>query len=207
VTRPPNFDELVGAELEQDERERLRRVHDLLVTAGPPPELTPEVEGGPTLAMTLGRSRRRSRRRVALLVAAAAAVLMLAFLAGYIAGNGNDNGQASGQLLKLYGTKQAPAALASLRIQPVDAAGNWPMRLSARGLPKLPPRSYYEVFLVRGGKIYAPCGSFVVKSAESTVSVQLNAPYRLQAGDSWVVTKQLPGRRNAGAIVLKPFNA
>ena len=35
----PNFDELVGAELPPSERERLRLVHDLLVAAGPPPEL------------------------------------------------------------------------------------------------------------------------------------------------------------------------
>jgi hypothetical protein len=205
MTRPPNFDDLVDTDLDPAERERLRRVHDLLVTAGPPPELTPEFEAGPTLAMTLGRStRRRVQRRTALL-AAAVVVLLLAFLAGYIAGNTGDNGLANGRLIKLRGTQVAPAALASLRLQPVDASGNWPMRLSVRGLPKLPPKGYYEVFLMRKGKIYAPCGSFVVKDAVSTVSVQLNAPYRLHQGDSWVVTKQLPGARKAGAIVLKPL--
>jgi hypothetical protein len=204
MTRPPNFDELVDADLDPTERERLRRVHDLLVTAGPPPELTPEFEAGPTLAMTLGRStRRRVQRRTALL-AAAVVVLLLAFLGGYIAGNSGGNGLADGQLLKLKGTKAAPAALASLRLQHVDASGNWPMRLSARGLPKLPPKGYYEVFLRREGKIYAPCGTFIVKDAASTVSVQLNAPYRLHQGDSWVVTKQLPGVRKTGAVVLEP---
>lgn len=204
MTRPPNFDDLVDPDLDPAERERLRRMHDLLVTAGPPPELTPEFEAGPTLAMTLGRStRRRVQRRTALL-AAAVVVLLLAFLGGYIAGNGSDNGLANGRLLKLKGTKAAPAALASLRLQAVDASGNWPMRLSVRGLPKLPPKGYYEVFLVREGKLYAPCGSFVVGSTDSTVSVQLNAPYRLRQGDSWVVTKQLPGVRKAGAVVLKP---
>ncbi len=35
MTRPPNFDELVDPDLDPAERERLRRVHDLLVTAGP----------------------------------------------------------------------------------------------------------------------------------------------------------------------------
>jgi len=60
------------------------------------------------------------------------------------------------------------------------------------------------VFLKREGKLYAPCGSFIVKDAFSTVSVQLNAPYRLRPGDSWVVTKQLPGVRKAGAVVLQP---
>lgn len=204
MTRPPNFDDLVDPDLDPAERERLRRMHDLLVTAGPPPELTPEFEAGPTLAMTLGRSTRRRVQRRAALLAAAVVVLLLAFLGGYIAGNGSDNGLANGRLLKLKGTKAAPAALASLRLQAVDASGNWPMRLSVRGLPKLPPKGYYEVFLVREGKLYAPCGSFVVGSADSTVSVGLNAPYRLRQGDSWVVTKQLPGVRKAGAVVLKP---
>ena len=205
MTRPPNFDDLVGADVDPAERERLRRAHDLLVIAGPPAELSPELEAGPTLAMTLGRrpTRRRVQQRGALL-AAAVIVLALAFLGGFIAGNRGD-GVASGRLLKLAGTEAAPAALASLRIQHVDAAGNWPMWLSARGLPKLPPKGYYEVFLVRDGKIYAPCGSFVVKSPDGTVSVRLNAPYRLRTNDTWVVTKQLPGKRETGAVVLKPL--
>jgi hypothetical protein len=33
--------------------------------------------------------------------------------------------------------------------------------------------------------------------------VQLNAPYDLHRGDGWVVTKQLPGKREAGPIVLQ----
>jgi hypothetical protein len=205
MTRPPDFDDLVDTDLEPAERERLRRVHDLLVTAGPPPELTPEFEAGPTLGMTLGRSPRRRMHRRGALLAAAVVVLLLAFLAGYIGGNGGNSGVASGHLLKLKGTKAAPAALGSLWLQPVDASGNWPMRLSVRGLTKLPPKGYYAVFLVRRGEIYAPCGSFVVRSADSTVSVQLNAPYRLHRGDSWVVTKQLPGVHEAGAVVLKPL--
>jgi hypothetical protein len=205
MTRPPNFDDLVGTDLEPAERERLRRAHDLLVAAGPPAELTPEFEAGPTLAMTLGRPKRQRVQRRGALLAAAVIVLMLAFLAGFVAGNRGGNGVASGRLLKLEGTKAAPAALASLRIQKVDASGNWPMRLSARGLPKLPAKGYYEVFLVRDGKIYAPCCSFVVKSRDSVVSVQLNAPYRLRQNDSWVVTKQLPGGREAGTVVLKPL--
>ncbi len=200
MSRGPDFDELVR-DVDQDERERLRRVHDLLVTAGPPPELTPQLEAGPTLAMTLGlRTRRRAQRRVALL-AAAIVVLLVAFLAGYITGN---NRTASGRLLRLQGTAAAPLAQASLRIEAADSAGNWPMQLEALGLPKLPPNGYYEVFLVRHGEIYAPCGSFLVKDATEGVSVRLNAPYRFHKGDSWVVTRQLAGARTAGPVVLKP---
>jgi hypothetical protein len=203
VTRPPDFDDLVGTDVEQAERERLRRVHDLLLEAGPPPELSPEIELGPTLAMSLSRRGGRVQKRV-LLIAAALVVVGLAFLGGYLSGNGGGRGLASGSVLKLSGTSAAPAALASLHIQPVDAAGNWPMKLAATGLPKLPPHGYYTVWLVRNGKPWASCGAFVVAGANRAVSVWLNAPYRLEKGDSWVVTKQLPGRRDVGPVVLTP---
>jgi hypothetical protein len=207
MTRTPDFDEIVGTDLDHEERKRLERVHELLVSAGPPPELTPELERGPTLAMTLGGpSRRRVERRVALL-AAALLVLAIAFLGGYLAGHGNGGSLAGGHTLKLVGTSQAPRALAALHVQAADPAGNWPMTLSATGLPKLPPRGYYEVFLTRNGKIFAPCGSFLVEGASGAVSVQLNAPYHLRRGDGWVVTKQLPGGHEAGPVVLKQQNA
>ncbi len=203
MTRTPNFDELIGPEVEQAERERLRAVHDLLLQAGPPAELSPEIEAGPTLAMTLQRRPRRTRHRVALL-AAALAVGATAFLAGYITGNGKGDGLSAGRTLSLVGTKAAPGALASLRIQPADPAGNWPMQISVTGLPKLPPRGYYTVYLVRDGKPYAPCGTFVVEGKDHGVSVWLNAPYDVRRGDTWVVTKQLPGHHAAGPIVLRP---
>lgn len=198
----PDFDELT-ADVEPGERERLRRVHEMLVVAGPPPELTPQMEAGPTLGMTIGgpRSRRHMQRRVALL-AAAIVVLLLAFLVGYISGN---DSKVSGRLLKLQGTAAAPDARASLRLEDVDPAGNWPMELAALGLPKLPPKGYYEVFLVRNGKAWAPCGTFVVKNAKVGVSVRLNAPYRLRRTDSWIVTRQTWGDSSAGPVVLKPL--
>jgi hypothetical protein len=202
VTPGPDFDELMS-DAEPGERERLRRVHDMLVVAGPPPELTPQMEAGPTLAMTIGGrgSRRHVQRRVALL-AAAIVVLLLAFLVGYITGNDSKVG---GRVLKLQGTAAAPNAQASLRIQDVDPAGNWPMELAALGLPKLPPRGYYEVFLVRNGRPWAPCGTFVVKNEKIGVSIRLNAPYRLRPTDSWIVTRQAWGDRGAGPVVLKPL--
>ena len=40
-----NFDDLIGSEgLSPEDELRLRRVHDLLVQAGPPPDLSPELE-------------------------------------------------------------------------------------------------------------------------------------------------------------------
>ncbi|HEV7134179.1 MAG TPA: hypothetical protein VGN27_10660 [Gaiellaceae bacterium] len=204
MTRGPDFDELLGRDVDAAERERLRRVHELLITAGPPPELSPEIELGPTLAMTLpARQGPRVQRRV-LLLAAAVLVLALAFLGGYLAGNGGGNGLSAGTTLKLSGTSAAPAALASLEIEPRDPSGNWPMKLSATGLPKLPEHGYYTVWLMRNGKPYAPCGVFVVAAKSSGVSIWLNAPYRLQPGDTWVVTKHLAGTNDAGPVVLRP---
>jgi hypothetical protein len=201
---PPNFDELVGPEVEGAERERLRHVHELLVEAGPPPEMTPELEAGPPLALTIGSRRRKMKiRRQVMLLAAAVAVLALAFLGGYL--TGNTGGTSAARTLQLSGTPTAPHALASLQLEPKDAAGNWPMKLSVEGLPTLPARSYYEVYLVRHGKPWASCGSFVVAKGARGTTVQLNAPYRLQPGDSWVVTRhQGFTDSEPGQIVLKP---
>jgi hypothetical protein len=195
----PDFEELVDPETSAAERARLEHVHRLLVAAGPPPELPPHLEAGPTLAMTMARPRGHAGRRVALL-AATIAILAVAFVLGYLAGN-RGGGLATGQTLQLVGTSAAPNALASLRVLPEDTSGNWPMKLSATGLPRVSGKWYYEVFLVRNGKIYAPCGSFVSTGA---VDVTLNAPYRLRPHDTWVVTKQQWGGHEAGTVVLRP---
>ena len=68
---PPDFFDLVGDEGTPEELERLRRAHDLLVAAGPPPELSPRLAEAP---LGIGRtSRLPRRRRGAVLVLAAGA--------------------------------------------------------------------------------------------------------------------------------------
>jgi hypothetical protein len=199
----PRFDDLIEADVSDAERSRLQHVHDLLVAAGPPPELSPRLEAGPTLAMTLSRPAKPRGRRIALL-AATIAILAVAFVLGYVAGN-RGGGLASAQTtMQLSGTHAAPAALAALKILPADTSGNWPMKLTATGLPKLGRDGYYEVFLVRNGKIYAPCGSFISKGNTRSIDVTLNAPYDLQPNDTWIVTKQKRGDRKAGTVVLRP---
>ncbi|HZS23920.1 MAG TPA: hypothetical protein VFA30_02930 [Gaiellaceae bacterium] len=201
----PRFDDLVEQDLPAEERGRLERVHDLLVAAGPPPELSPEFEFGPTLAMTLPKRRQgRGRQRLALL-AAALVVLALVFTLGYITGNGSGGGIVGVRTLRLAGTAQAPGALASLVLSNEDDAGNWPMKLTVTGLAKLPPRGYYEVFLARDGRPIASCGVFVVKSKSAAVTVDLNAPYSFRRSDGWVITRQAPGQHEPGPVVMHPL--
>jgi len=205
MRKVPDFDELVGGEAAGEERERLRRVHDLLVEAGPPPELAPELEAGPTLAMTLQRQPGHHRRRLSLLAAAVAAMLLV-FLGGYIVGNrsGTSNPEVTPvRILDLHGTSLAPEAFASLQLQLVDAAGNWPLTLDVTGLPALPARSYYELYLVRQGTPWLSCGTFEVSGGRHETTVALNAPYRLRPGDTWVVTRQLAGTSGPGPEVLR----
>jgi hypothetical protein len=155
--------------------------------------------------MTLQRRRPpRARHRVALL-AAALTLIAAAFLAGYISGNSSGDSFSSGKVISLVGTKAAPGALASLRVEPVDPAGNWPMKLSVTGLAKLPATGYYTVYLMRDGKVFAPCGTFVSAGKRHAATVWLNAPYRLKPHDTWVITRQMPGHHHeAGTIVMRP---
>jgi hypothetical protein len=196
----PNFDDLVGGdELDAGERERLRRVHELLVTAGPPPELSPELERGPDMLATYRRRRAGGRRRPLLLLAAAL-VVAAAFFAGYISHGSGDDGIGSVRTLRLHPTAAAPNALASIRIGEVNAGGNWPMRIVADRLPALPKGAYYLVLMTRNGKPLAPCGSFVVRDGRG--AAYLNAPYGLK-GAGWIVTIQKAGDRRPGTVVLR----
>jgi len=201
-----NFDELIDADVPGEERERLRGVHELLVTAGPPPELTPRLRHTPD---TEGRSRsnvvtlpRLPLKRRTLLLIAAALVVLAAFVGGYGAGQIHSSVSPEA-ILPLRGTTGAPKALASLQIYALEA-GNWPMTLTVKNLPKLPAHSYYEVYLVRHGKPYLSCGEFTVDGGSAPVTVKLNAPYVFKKGDTWVVTKQLQGNAKPGPEVLKP---
>ena len=80
MTDRPDFDELVGEELEPAERERLLRVHRALLEAGPPPELSDTLTSAPSPDVVPFPSRRRR----AALVALAAAFAAVAFAIGYV---------------------------------------------------------------------------------------------------------------------------
>ena len=153
VNREPTLDELIGADTTGAERERLQHVHELLLEAGPPPELTPKLEAGPTLEMTLGKRRRVVKQRAMLLLAAALA-LSLVFLAGYAVGNQRGKRQVAGDGCQPQAQGHAARARRAGELEVWHrTTGNWPMTLSVVGLPKLPPHNYYEVYLFRDGKL------------------------------------------------------
>jgi hypothetical protein len=209
VSREPTLDELIGSEATGEERERLQRAHELLLQAGPPPELSDELEAGPTLKMTLGKRRHATKPRAMLLLAAALAIVVV-FFAGYTLG-GNGGGSRSHNTAaaqQLEGTALAPQAQGTLEVWNTKDGHNWPMTLTVVGLPQLAPHSYYEVYLFRHGKLGGSCGLFRVGSSpQDPVTVTLTSPYQLRPGDSWVVTRAGGDGAEPGPTVLKPVTA
>jgi hypothetical protein len=189
VTDKPDFRELVGEDLRPEERARLERVHDLLVTAGPPPELPPHLvqpdvdprEGSAVAFLP--------RRRAGLMLGLAAAIALIAFLGGFVAGRAKDTFPTAFDV-PMQGTALAANASATIHVGEVDSSGNWPLKVVAHGLRPLPKGEYYEMFLTRGGKRAATCGTFRLSDGDS---VRLNAPYRLSGFDGWIVTLEHPG--------------
>jgi len=207
VNREPTLDDLIGADTTGAERQRLQDVHEQLLEAGPPPELSPELEAGPTLGMTL-QKKRVVKRRAMVLIAAAVAIAAV-FLGGYTAGNhGGKETKPVAEAVRLQGTQIAPNAEGALQVWDSRDGSNWPMTLTVAGLPQSPPHTYYEVYLFRDGKIqtWGKCGSFRVGSSSTNraVTVTLTSPYTLEKGDSWVVTRPGHGGAEPGQMVLRP---
>lgn len=186
MSEPRDFRDLVGDDLTPEEEARLRRVHDLLVAAGPPPELPPVLRqyAEPRRQLPL-----LPRPRVLAAVLLSAASIALAFGVGYLVGDrGAGGGVSPSHVVAMQGTSAAPNAIASIDVGDEDAAGNWPLVLHVTQLPTLDKGEYYELWLTRGGKLIASCGTFRVGESTKTTSIRLNAPYQLRAFDGWVVT-------------------
>ena len=184
MTQGPDFDELVGADLDAAQRDRLRHVHDLLVAAGPPPELQIVEEeaqpGGPV--------RLSSRRRRVVALALAAALGVVVFAAGLVVGDRRDE-PGTFEVLSMTGTAYTSGVRGTLTIFDADEAGNWPMELEVDGLTPSQDRRPYELWLTKGGKLEALCGSFLAE-ADGTTVVPMNAPYRLRDFTGWVVVAE-----------------
>lgn len=166
----------MGAVDDPRERERLRRVHELLLAVEPPPDVPRAAP--PVVAQ-------RPRRRVRRLALLAAALAVAAFGAGYLVGGREP---APDRVITMSGAGVERDAAASIRLLPQDEAGNWPLDVLVRGLePSRDRRDYYELWLTDGGKPVASCGRFLVAGGLTTV--RLSVPYGLRRYDGWVVTR------------------
>lgn len=188
MNRPPEFRELLDEIEDPKERARLERVHELLLEAGPPPELSPTLRTPPPASprdFPWQRPRRMRPRTV--LVGAA---IVTAFFVGYLsAGPSNDQvGPAAGleivRTIQLDGKGDAKGAVG---VGVRDAKGNWPMVLSVWGLDHLYGGDYYTLALTRDGKPVVTCGTFNVSGDQTTV--RMVAAYNLKGFDGWVVLR------------------
>jgi hypothetical protein len=199
-----SFDDIVGTEgLSPDEEQKLRRVHQLLVAAGPPPDLSPDlslppVPGDEVDPPEVAYLFRRRRGRVLVLALAAA---LAAFVGGYAFGHskGKPSAFTSIRTIAMHGPSGG-ASHGVINIAEKDSVGNWPMQIDVSGLPEQARQSYYELWLTHNGKAVAPCGAFRVNA--KTTHVRLTVPYALKNFDGWVVTSQGPDRNGLGPVVL-----
>ena len=190
----PDFRDLIGDDLPPDEAARLERVHALLVQAGPPPELPPElnevpVPGEESVVPFL------PKRRRGFSIALAATIGVLAFSLGTLWGR-EDADFDSVRTIQMHGVGEERDALASIEIGE-EEGGNYPMLVKVRGLEPIGKRgSYYELLVTRDGETVASCGVFNVVSGEPT-QFQISVPYRLDRDgwyDGWVVVRTEDGR-------------
>jgi hypothetical protein len=194
----PDFRDLVGDEGTPEELEKLRRAHELLIAAGPPPELSPRLaEAPPTRRWSDVVSRHRRQSVFAL----AAAIVAIAFAAGYLIGDRGEGFQED-RSVEMHGTGQLVDAHGKLAIGEQER-GNYPLEMTVRGLPALPEGGWYELLLSKQGRPTLSCGPFTVEEGE--VTVRLSVPYDLSKWpklfDGWVVVRHLPDKEYAPVVM------
>ena len=205
MTRAPDFDDLVGKDVPDEERARLLQAHRLLVEAGPPPELSPEMDSVPWPEDSQMPLVKPKQRRPILLAAAIATAIGIGFVLGQSTSSSSSSSSMEAvRVVQLAGTKLDNDARGTLELGKADAHGNWPMILHTRGLQQLPEGGYYDLYLTKGGKPVVLCGTFNVKGDE--VVVHFSAAYDLGHfdKDGWVITRQLPENHEPTEVVLKP---
>jgi hypothetical protein len=187
VSDRPDLRELVGDDVPEEELRELERVDELLRGVSPPPAEIPA-----TLTRAVRATAAPSiwtRRRVRAMVALAAALAALAFAAGAWLGDGSPGFEAQETIL-LEATESAPGASGIIRLGAAGEDGNWTLELEAAGLPELPSGGYYVLWLAKGGDYAGTCGTF--RTGEGEATVRMNASYRLEDYDEWVVTAVRP---------------
>jgi hypothetical protein len=192
VTREPDFRTIVGNDFGADEEARLRRAHELLIAAGPPPELSPELLNAPVeperrrrTATVPGLPPPRRGRILALAFALGA----VALVAGYIFGT-RQNSFDTQYSVPMKGTAAAPGARAVIDVGATDDGGNQPLRMNVSGLRQLPKGAHYDLLLTRPGVPAVSCGTFRVEAG--TTEVRFSVPYEWGNRYGWVVRAVRP---------------
>ena len=195
---PPNLDELLEGIEDPRERDRLRRMHDVLVATGPPPELSPVLAGAPAAPAAEDEEPDTSwmpPRRLGAVLLVGAGLLGAAFGVGYIAGEGGEDSppaaappEQPARVIALRPSDQNNTAGASIRLGRKRAEGNWPMVVTVRGLDHLARGDYYTLVLTRNGKPVVTCGTFNV-AQEGTTTFRMIAAYDLDRFDGWAITE------------------
>jgi hypothetical protein len=199
-----DFDDLVDIDgLDEEDTERLRRVHDLLLQAGPPPDLPPALERPPTqehaaAGADIVQFPLLPRRRLAAAVVLAAALAAASFGAGFLVAD--RGGGSTFEVVRIVPMTGPNGALASIQMGKRDSAGNWQMRFNVTGLPEQAEGGYYDLYLVKNGRPLVLCGSFRVHG--NTTTLTFTVPYKAKRFDGWVVTAQPPGHHEPGRVVL-----
>ena len=194
----PDFDALLGDDVAPAERDRLRRAHEALVAAGPPPDLSPALRYPPGTDEHLAEvrtlpGRYYAPRRVVAGVLVAASIAAASFGAGYVL-RGGDEGTSTQvaprfvDLVELRGD-DAPNALAIVQVTAPDSVGNREMIVTVEGLPKLSGDDYYTLFMTEAGKPVVTCGTFNVRGGVQRTKVRLVGAYDPADFDGFALAK------------------
>ena len=191
------FEDWVDVEgLTAGERARLERLHEVLLSVGPPAELPHDLPTPAPPAQVIPFP--AWRRRGALALVAAAAVAAASFAGGFFVGDSN-HGMPTAEVVAFHGGSNA---FASLRVGKPDTVGNNPMILTVSGLPAL-EHGYYELFTVRNGKPSFPCAGF--RMTGDRMSVHFSVPYVLDPDNTKLVIMaiQRGGTKWPGRMVMQ----
>jgi hypothetical protein len=198
VSRHPDFHDLVGNELEPGERERLERVHDMLIAAGPPPELPQQLSEPPRPE---GKLVDLARRRLRTGLVLAAALVITTFAVGYLFGaRGEDTSSGSFTATKQVVLEKSAERSAVVGIGDRDSSGNWPMIVQVKGLDHLPKGDYYTLFMTRDGKPVVTCGTFNV-SKEGLTTIRFSIAYDVDRFDGLMLAEYSAEQRESTPLL------
>src|SRR5262249_38974870 len=184
--KTPDFDEIAGTEGTPEELAELRQVHNLLLSAAPPPELA-----------EAPRRARRPRPAFGRWWAAAAlgfAAVLASLTVGLSIGRtfGHESELRTGFTRSMHGIGPAATASAVVRVGRQDASGNRTLQMTVHSLPS-PRKGWYTLYLTEKGKPLVACGVFRTGPSGSA-AVSMSPPADPAEYEGWIVTAAVPGQ-------------